>query len=590
ASEWAEQEGMVAEARRVATELRPLSGHQAAAPALAAGVEALAHDVGALAAPETVARDCRAIHKLLLDGYGLVLQPLAPPELERAKKLYAVACATCHGATGQADTERAHTLKPPPVNFHDPERMARISPALAFHALTFGVSGTSMASFDTLPPSDRWSLAFYVVSLRHEDVDAQRGGELYRTRRLPVAPSASRLAGLDDQQLAELLMPALPDPAERASAIAYLRLKAPFVAQPGGTFGTARRLLEKVSANAGNLRQARELAIAAYLEGIEPHEAQLRAQDSALATRVERAFFDLRHAIDSGAAPDAIRREVARANLILDGADEHGTMGKSVPFFAALAIALREGFELSLLVAALLAFVRKSGHPDYARWIHLGWTASVPAGVATWFAVGVVLAGAQRELTEGVLTLVAAGMLLFVSHFVLGRLESRRWLQFLERKTRKAAAGARGVPWPLVAVAFVAAYREAIEIVLFFRALVLDSPGAGSGILLGAASGAAILAGLVWAMSTLGKRLNPRPLMLASGVVLSAIAIMLVGEGVRALQEGGWLHITPLAPGLSVPLLGIFPSLEGIASQVIVTLLVVLPVWLERRPHAAKVA
>jgi high-affinity iron transporter len=65
---------------------------------------------------------------------------------------------------------------------------------------------------------------------------------------------------------------------------------------------------------------------------------------------------------------------------------------------------------------------------------------------------------------------------------------------------------------------------------------------------------------------------------------------MLVGEGVRALQEGGWLHITPLAPGLSVPLLGIFPSLEGIASQVSVTLLVVLPVWLERRPHAAKVA
>src|SRR6185503_12193476 len=287
--------------------------------------------------------------------------------------------------------------------FFENDRMARISPQVAFHALTFGVTNTAMASFDTLPVSDRWSLAFYVVSLRHSEKDAARGRELYRTRKLPVAGSASRLAGLADGQLDQLLAPALPDPGERASAIAYLRRDAPFQSEPGGTFATARRLLAEVSANAGDRARARDRAIAAYLEGIEPHEAQLRAEDAALTNRIERAFFTLRHTIDSGGSPDAIRAEVARTTLILDGADEHGAMGKSVPFFAALAIALREGFELSLLVAALLAFVRKSGHPDYARWIHLGWSASLPAGVATWFAIGAVLAGAQRELTEGIL-------------------------------------------------------------------------------------------------------------------------------------------------------------------------------------------
>src|SRR6185503_2133223 len=112
--------------------------------------------------------------------------------------------------------------------------------------------------------------------------------------------------------------------------VAYVLQEPPVGSEPGGTCGAARRLLEQVSASAGDRRRARELAISAYLEGIEPHEAQLRAQDAALATRVERAFFDLRHAIDSGASAEAIRREVARANLMLDGADEHGAMGKSV--------------------------------------------------------------------------------------------------------------------------------------------------------------------------------------------------------------------------------------------------------------------
>src|SRR6185369_1310450 len=140
---------------------------------------------------------------------------------------------------------------------------------------------------------------------------------------------------------------------------------------------------------------------------------------------------------------------------------------------------------------------------------HLGWLAAIPAGVVTWFLVGAALQGAKRELTEGILTLVAAAMLLFVSHFVLGKLESRKWLKFLERKTTSAAG--RSVHWPLVSVAFVAAYREAIEIVLFFRALALDSPGAGWSIVAGATVGVLGLVAIVKIMSALGKRLNPRP-------------------------------------------------------------------------------
>src|SRR5439155_14145987 len=149
---------------------------------------------------------------------------------------------------------------------------------------------------------------------------------------------------------------------------------------------------------------------------------------------------------------------------------------------------------ISLLIAALLAFVRKSGRGEEARWVHVGWLASVPAGVVTWFLVGAALAGARRELTEGVLTLVAAAMLLFVSHFVLGKLESRKWLKFLEKRT--VAAAKTTVHWPLASMAFIAAYREALEIVLFFRALLLGAPGRALAVAGGAATGVVGLSAL----------------------------------------------------------------------------------------------
>lgn len=587
-SEYDEQRGLIAEARTIAASLSPARGHEAAGDALEAEVAKLVRDVDAKAPEETIAADCRAVHKRLLDDYGLVLTPLAPPSEARALTLFKSTCAQCHGEDGRAETEKARTLNPRPVSFLDAERMSRIPPALAFHALTFGIANTGMASFETLPSSDRWSLAFYVVSLRHRGRDLARGERAFADAHAAVAPTASRLAGLSDAQLDEALSSLPPD--ARADAIAWLRVRASFAQAAGGTFADARRLLGEVAANAGDRPRAKELAVAAYLEGVEPHEASLRARDAAATQRIEEAFLQLRRTIAAGATidSDAVRRDVARATMLLDGAEEHARRDKSVPFFAALAIALREGFEIALLISALLAFVRKSGHPESAPYVHLGWLLALPAGAVTWFAVGAAVGGARRELTEGLLTLVAAAMLLFVSHFVLGKLESKKWLDFLRRKT--TASSTR--PWPLLTVAFVAAYREAIEIVLFFRALALDSPGRAAAIAAGVATGCAILAALVFGMQQLGRRLNPRPVMVASGLLLTALAISLVGQGVRALQEGGYLPLTPIGNASGgLPSLGVYPTVEGLGTQLVVLMLVLVPIWVEhRRAHTPKLA
>jgi high-affinity iron transporter len=581
--EYAEQDGLLAEGAAIAHELGTSASIDAAKQAR------LSEAFGAMQAAfrdkrseADMASAGRTVHKLLLDEWGLVLAPTSTPSRERATTLYAVACARCHGVDGHADTEEGRKLEPHPPSFFDDARLRRISPELAFHALTFGVNNTGMASFDTLPPSDRWSLAFFVVAMRHRG-NAKHGAEVL-ARLAPDAPqSVSRLAALTDDELS-LIVPGA-SAGELEDVLTYLRSDAPFRLAPGGRFAVARARLADVAASADDHARARELAVAAYLEGIEPHEAALRAKDPALSLRLERSFLELRQAIDGGMQGDALRREVARTSLVVDSVEERAEGGKSVPFAAAFAIALREGFEISLLVAALLAFLRKSGREDAARYVHFGWMAAIPAGVVTWFAVGAALSGARRELTEGVLTLVAAAMLLFVSHFVLGRLESRKWLKFLERQT--TAAGRMG--WALFSVAFVAAFREAIEIVLFMKALLLDSTAGPWPVVAGAAAGTSVLAVLVLVLGRFGRRLNPRPLMLVSSIVLTALAISLVGQGIRALQEGGYLALTSL-PLPSLPALGLYATRQGLLAQIVVLVLVLVPVWLEKRSAAPRAA
>ena len=91
-----------------------------------------------------------------------------------------------------------------------------------------------------------------------------------------------------------------------------------------------------------------------------------------------------------------------------------------------------------------------------------------------------------------------------------------------------------------------------------------------------------ILGGLVFVMQQLGRRLNPRPVMLASSVLLTALAISLVGQGIHALQEGGYVHLTPLR-WPSLPSVGLYGNAQGLLAQAIVLALVLVPWWIERR-------
>jgi high-affinity iron transporter len=446
--------------------------------------------------------------------YAVSVAPARPPDLRAAAALYQARCAACHGATGRGDGPAAKGLEPPPTDFHDRERLSKRTVHELYATIRFGVRGTAMQSFTDLSDDARWGLAFHVASFT--------GGALGRSVRV-----------LD------------------ASLDAF---------------------------RAGRVAAAQDLAVTSYLDGFELVEPALDAVDPGLRQSVEAEMIRYRAMLRAGVPLAQVEAQVATLRALLAQAERAlsgGGLGAGAAFAGAFAILLREGLEAILIVAAVLALVRRTGRRDARVAIHAGWLGALALGVVTWVAATylVAISGATRELLEGATALVAAAILLVVGLWLHDKSYAERWEAYLgSRLGGELGARTRG---SLALVAFLAVYREAFETVLFYQALWLQlAHDAGHAFVGGAAAAAVSLVVLGWLIVRGSVRLPVRPFFRAMAALLALLAVVLAGQGIAALQEAGLLDVHPIA-GPRIPMLGLYPDLFGATLQALVLLLVV---------------
>jgi len=514
-----------------------------------------------------VAAAAHALGQHLLRAYPVAMAPANPPDLDRGAQLYASTCASCHGATGHADTPTARTLDPHPIAFADRTRADQRSPFALYQVISQGLDGTAMVSFASLPDKDRWALAYHAGTLSYPPQLVAEGKRLWEgdAALRAMVPDLTALSGLTAEQLGQRIG---KDKAE--AVIAFLRSHPETVAAQSSTLGLAReRLQQSVAAyRAGDRDKATSLALSAYLDGFEPVEASLAGKNGELLATVERAMGELRSAIAAGRPASEVSAKAQEIDALFGdveatlSADESSAASA---FVGGLTILLREGLEALLIVIAMLAFLRKADRRELERPVHYGWTSAIVAGGLTWVAATslISVSGASRELTEGFGSLLAAAVLLFVGIWMHGKAQAGNWQRYIREKMHRAISGRSA--WFLFALAFIAVYRELFETILFYAAMAAQ--GNVEWLVAGGITGVVILAAIAVAMLRYSQRLPIGKFFTYSSALVAVLAVVLAGKGVAALQEAGILGIRPLGGLPRISVLGLFPTLQTVAIQ-----------------------
>jgi high-affinity iron transporter len=605
--EYEEATLFLAEARRTAESL-PVDVRDRVTPHL----DAMAAMQRELVAAARLDERLQLLRTTLESALGIPLDPLpdGAPTLAVGRAVYDASCAQCHGPGGAGDGPAAPGLDPAPADLADAEALRAVPPVEFYRKINVGVAGTAMPGFESsLTLEERWAVTLYASSLRHAG-DAAAGRTLLEAECAECGERLGDLAStahVTDDSLAAILT-ALGGPpvvARMEDAVAYAR-----VAAAAEHWGADRVLAIRRAIRATTVAVERAVALAddgrwdeasrgvldAYLE-FERIESAMRAQDAGAVRSVEQAFADLRMATaspDASAGLPAAHEAVLAALAAVDGGAAR-SMAVGAFFFQSFVILVREGLEAILIVGALVAFLVKSGAPERRRDIGLGvgWALVASLAVAVGFATIFRAAVAHQEVLEGITMLLAAAVLFAVSYWLVSKVEVQKWNAFVRARMTHAMNSGRA--WALAGVAFLAVFREGVETVLFYAALIATGEGraaAVAAIAAGFVAGTAVLVVIYLGIQRWGLRIPLRPFFAVTSALLYLMAFSFAGQGIAELQEVGWIGMTPLQWIPVVPALGIFPTMQTVLGQAVLALaLVGALIWVfvvSPRPEQAR--
>jgi high-affinity iron transporter len=208
---------------------------------------------------------------------------------------------------------------------------------------------------------------------------------------------------------------------------------------------------------------------------------------------------------------------------------------------AAFLITLREGLEISLVLAILLGYLVKTGRADRTGAVWTGATIAAAVCIVTGWLFHTLVGefeGKAEQAIEGFLALAAA---LVLTWMILWMRKNARSLSGDLRSKVDGATTAGAVTM----IAFVAVLREGFETVLFLLGAETGS-SSGTQVVLGGLLGLAISAVVGVLVYRFGKNIDLRLFFKVTGVLLIFFAAGLAGKAVHELRElvgleGGWL-------------------------------------------------
>ena len=349
----------------------------------------------------------------------------------------------------------------------------------------------------------------------------------------------------------------------------------------GGALATAQatkgipdllRLLHEASAAlaAGNPRDA-STRLSEFISAWPLAEGEVKARSEDVYAKIENEMTDAGGLLLSGPNGRARAAElITGMTAQLSGLQEL----TSYSAWDAGMILLREGMEALLVLAALLAMLRKAEGRRREIWVWSGAGSGLLLSGVLAIILGFVLAaaaaGSAREQFEGYVGLASVALMVTVGAWLHRRSSLQSWNSFNKKKVGGALA--TGIMWSIYALALLALLREGAETVVFYIGI---APAISLAPLLVGIGGALfILLVIGYLIIRFSVRLPLHWFFLVATLLIYYLAFKISGESIHSLQVAGVLPVHSL-PGLpSAGILGMYPTWETFAPQTVVFLYV----------------
>ena len=244
--------------------------------------------------------------------------------------------------------------------------------------------------------------------------------------------------------------------------------------------------------------------------------------------------------------------------------------------FDAMLILLREGVEALLIVMALVTTLKATKMRKGLKWVYGGAFAGIVASLLIAYILQIafpaVTSGTNREIIEGAVGIFAVIMMILIGIWLHSKSSVKKWNTFMESQMQTVTK--TGSFLSMFALSFLAVFREGAETILFYVGIL---PRISSfDFVLGISLALSVLVVIAFVMNKASQFFLPHKVFFILTWMIYALAFKMTGVSIHALQLTNMIpnHLISGIP--SIDILGIYPSWEGLAGQILFILVVFL--------------
>ena len=249
--------------------------------------------------------------------------------------------------------------------------------------------------------------------------------------------------------------------------------------------------------------------------------------------------------------------------------------------FDAMLILLREGVEALLIVMALVTTLKAAKMRKGLKWVYGGALTGIVASLVIAFILQIafpaVTSGANREIIEGVVGIFAVVMMILIGIWLHSKSSVKKWNDFMDNQMKTVTKTGSFIS--IFALSFLAVFREGAETILFYVGILPRI--SRFEFILGISLALLVLLIIAFLMNKASQLFLPHKVFFILTWMIYALAFKMLGVSVHALQLTNMAPNHLLSSFPTIDLLGIYPSWEGLGSQ-LVFLIIVLVVTLRQ--------